>query len=771
MRRFTSAFLFIALAAAPSLAAAAPFSDLTWGALSDPGDDWAATVLRSVLPSMVQGGAEMANQRTVIGLMVGWLSGLVFMIAAVWTIYGALTNLIRTASRGTALHEHWHWMAAVRMPIALAFMFPSPTTGVSFGQVVIFKVAMSSIGAARLVYADSIKALGPDAVPIATPMIPGTRLIVSGLLQNELCRALVVAATNNERMMPIPQPITTGRPGEAGAVTWAYNLAPGNATGAPFCGTVTVRSPAGTSSTTLMGVSMDMTGTQRQILENVVQQHIRPVARQVADNLWRTRQAAALAPMMDAYVSATDSYTRQLTEAATNVTLQLRAAVKADDLRRGTYRSQNQVDRLWAVNWSGAGAYSMEFARLNGATLSVLANTPTVTPPSFESLGTNVHRDLVPLVAAVTQWKETIKTVAQTTDGTDTPGGYADLYSGASPDEDGASILEKVMRSLHLSERVLRLFTDMASPAKSLWQDPFADQVQTGHKLMMVSLAALGLAAILASGTGTAATMAVSALTLNFSGVAGAAVGHMVVSYLGAPIFAGLMSLLIPGMILAYLLPLLPFGLWLAGIAGWLVLVLEAWISVSLWMLAHLTFRDAALHGNGSSGYITLANIFFRPVLMLIGLFLGYVVYAALAWLISRTFMIAAGSGLMNGWIVSNIIGLAVFMCVFTAFHMAASTYAFRMISLVPHHVLSWANMRPANRVDMDSFAQQVAGAGMVGALQGIDASVESISNAARKIGQQQAISGPEGGDGQGQKQGMDGTLSVATDVVPPDKT
>ena len=155
---------------------------------------------------------------------------------------------------------------------------------------------------------------------------------------------------------------------------------------------------------------------------------------------------------------------------------------------------------------------------------------------------------------------------------------------------------------------------------------------------------------------------------------------------------------------------------------------------------------------------------------MLIGLFLGYVVYAALAWLISRTFMIAAGSGLRNGWIVSNIIGLAVFMCVFTAFHMAASTYAFRMISLVPHHVLSWANMRPANRVDMDSFAQQVAGAGMVGALQGIDASVGSISNAARKIGQQQAISGPEGGDGQGQK-GMDGTLSVATDVVPPGKT
>ena len=49
-------------------------------------------------------------------------------------------------------------------------------------------------------------------------------------------------------------------------------------------------------------------------------------------------------------------------------------------------------------------------------------------------------------------------------------------------------------------------------------------------------------------------------------------------------------------------------------------------MSVSLWMLAHLTFRDAALHGNGSSGYVTLANIFFRPVLMLIGLFLGYVV-------------------------------------------------------------------------------------------------------------------------------------------------
>ena len=133
--------------------------------------------------------------------------------------------------------------------------------------------------------------------------------------------------------------------------------------------------------------------------------------------------------------------------------------------------------------------------------------------------------------------------------------------------------------------------------------------------------------------------------------------------------------------------------------------------------------------------------------------------------------MVAAGSNLMNGWIVTNIIGLAVLMCVFAAFHMAASTYAFRMISLVPHHVLSWANMRPANRVDMDFFAQQVAGAGMVGALQGIDASVGSISNAARKIGQQQAIRWPGGRGRSGPKAGMDGTLSVATDVVPPGKT
>ena len=288
--------------------------------------------------------------------------------------------------------------------------------------------------------------------------------------------------------MPLPQPITTGRPGEAGAVTWAYSLAPGNATGAPYCGTVTVRSPAGTASTTLMGVSMDMTGTQRQILENVVQQHIRPVDGRSRIISGSRAKAAALVPMMDAYVSATDSYTRQLTEAATNVTQQLRAAVKADDLRRGTDRSQNQVDRLWAVNWSGAGRTRWDSPGLNGATLSVLAIHPDlVTPPSLREPG-NQHSPRPRSSSSRRHaMEETIKTVVQTTDGTDTPAGYADLYSGASPDEDSLDPREGDAVAAPERARAAAVH-GMASPAKSLWQDPFADQVQTGHKLMMVSL-------------------------------------------------------------------------------------------------------------------------------------------------------------------------------------------------------------------------------------------------------------------------------------------
>lgn len=87
----------------------------------------------------------------------------------------------------------------VRLIFALAMMFPLPS-GFSSGQGAVMRVAMWGIGMGRAVYDNAIKAVGPDAVPISEPMIPGTKAIVAGLMQNELCRALVNAASGNSSL-------------------------------------------------------------------------------------------------------------------------------------------------------------------------------------------------------------------------------------------------------------------------------------------------------------------------------------------------------------------------------------------------------------------------------------------------------------------------------------------------------------------------------------------------------------------------------------------
>ena len=187
-------------------------------------------------------------------------------------------------------------------------------------------------------------------------------------------------------------------------------------------------------------------------------------------------------------------------------------------------------------------------------------------------------------------------------------------------------------------------------------------------------------------------------------------------SFLGTPIFIGLLALMTPGIIIAYVLPMIPYVLWMAGVCGWIILVCEAMVAVPLWMLAHMTVGGDGLHGRAIEGWGLLFNVVFRPTLMIVGLFLGYFVFDCMSWLIRESFGIAAGFVLNNGWIVSNFLGLAVLLNIFVMVHVIAALMSFRLVALLPHHLPRLIGFTAANRVDMEGFYQQAAwgpGAGL----------------------------------------------------------
>lgn len=560
-------------------------------------------------------------------------------------------------------------------------------------------------------------------------------------------------------------------------VTWSYSMSNGNDVGSPVCGTVTLRQPD-PNATNYAGVSVDMAAAQQTALTSVIEGSIRPDAESVAQQLWSTRQAGSLNQLMSTMVGATSSYTTQLTQTATDFMSSLRAGLSTSDAARGGELglAANQ-DKLSALGWTGAGAYYVEIARLNGQTLSLLSAVPVVNTPSYNGLGPSLSSDLAPLVQAVLTFQAKLNTYVQTTDGLDAPGGNSELFSGATPGEDGASTIEQVVRKLRITERVLNGMVTAMSPTTGRgWTDPFAALINLGQWLVLVSISALGMAAVLASTTATAGAVAWNVLTFNFAGAGAAISGHLVMSFLGTPIFYGLMCMLVPGLLIAYVLPMIPFAMWIAGIAGWLILVCEAVIAVPLWMFAHLTFQGDGLHGRGMEGYSLLFNILFRPVLMLFGLFLGYFVFSAMSWLMLQGFGIAAGFALSKGWLVTNLLGVIVLLCMFVLMHITLALVAFRLISVVPHQVVKLIGFQPANRVDIERFGQDVGTVGTLGTMRAIQGGANSAMGSARAIGEERRQlltdgSGGSNGDGgrsRRARSGTDTTLAAASDVSPP---
>ena len=742
---------------------------LPWSAL-DPGDDWAAQILRDLFPlSADTTTSTIGSARTVIGRMLGQLTGYVMALAAAWVGYSVIIQIHRASETGRVLSESTSSWAPVRLGFAIIMMFPLPT-GFSAGQGAVEQVSLWGIGMARNLYQYAIQAVGPDAMPIAQPMIPGTKQIVAGLIQNEICRAMINQAAGNPNLVPVPQPVTGGAAGLGGYVTWSYSLSVGNETGTPVCGTVTLRVP-GQSQASVAGVSTDMAARQRAILTQIVEGDVRPQAESIAASFWDTRQSASLAPLEATYVNATNDYTQQLTNVATDVTSQIRAALQVNAARDGSQGLQQNQDQLAALGWTSAAAYYLEIARMNGQTLSLLSATPEVNPPSYAGLGEALSSDLAPLMHAILSFESKITTYAQTTDGTDVPGGNAELFSGATPDNDGAGALTKIARSLHITERLSNALTQVFSPTADHWVDPFAALIQLGQNMVLSALLIMGSASILASTTGSVAATAANVLTLNFSGALASVTGHMMMSFLATPVFYGCMALLVPGMLIAFVLPMIPYLMWIAGVAGWLILVCEAMVAVPLWMFAHLTFQGDGLHGRGYEGYSLLFNILFRPSLMLFGLFLGYFVFAATSWLIMQGFGIAASFVLSNGWMVSNFLGVVVLLCMFVLLHIVVALMSFRLISIVPHHVVKWVGFQPANRVDMEQFAEKAGMGGMGLSVRKIEDGVRGVMTQANQnsgsLARQRYIGYRPGNQASG-RSGMDTTLRASTEIVPP---
>ena len=146
-------------------------------------------MIRSVFPiTATTGTPAIGTEATVIGVIVGQITSFVMAIA----MFAIFRSSISTASPKSSqiLTNSMTSLGIVKIGAAAVMMFPLGT-GFSAGQGLVVQSAMWGIGMAKAVYLNAIQAIGPDAMVIAQPQIPGTGTIVLGLIQNEMCAAVV----------------------------------------------------------------------------------------------------------------------------------------------------------------------------------------------------------------------------------------------------------------------------------------------------------------------------------------------------------------------------------------------------------------------------------------------------------------------------------------------------------------------------------------------------------------------------------------------------
>ncbi len=147
------------------------------------------------------------------------------------------------------------------------------------------------------------------------------------------------------------------------------------------------------------------------------------------------------------------------------------------------------------------------------------------------------------------------------------------------------------------------------------------------------------------------------------------------------------------GVTLGFIIPLLPFTLFFFNTLAWAVSLFEAVVSMPLWALAHLTTKGEGIHGDmGKQGYFFIFSIFLRPVLMVLGLVAGLLIFYVAIAILNMTYSIAAqGSG---SWGVDkssfNTLSKVILEVIYAIFAYICANTSFKTINFFPEHAMRW---------------------------------------------------------------------------------
>ncbi|WP_042815712.1 DotA/TraY family protein [Xanthomonas citri] len=600
---------------------------------------------------------------TILASLFQVTNGALLVIGAIFTCYMMFLKVSQTAHDGAVFDRAKNTMwGPIRIVWGLASLVPT-ANGWSLSQLLmLWAASVMGVGVANMGVDVAVSAFNDGKAMVLQPVMPSTNELAHKIFEMELCRHGInagLATASSEGGLVDESGYVQTQSTDTGFMLANKSFVCGGANVDPNL-------ESQPSSTRWFSNTIDVAEVRKAHL-------------QALSGMEKSLSTAAIEFVNAVTVRSTDGST---TIPDAEVAIQAAAQQYENTVNSIAATKRGNIEELSGQlsssikegGWWTLGEWYQTFAAANTRLSDAVAGKATTFGPSIAG------------DAAMKSVYQTALTAYQAQQGRATTTHATPL--GTKQQNDGGNIIAKLFSSP--GQALTEAITNINDGGESRGQiNPLIKMKNLGDHL--TGVAEIGLAGYLtAKGLeATSESFSIAGLASRVADASGAlSFVRGALDGAGPIIMMIIIAALLLGLGLSTYLPMVPFVVWFGAAVNWLVVVGEGVIAAPSWAITHLGGEGDGLGHKTAHGYIFLLEMMVRPVLMVLGFFLGGVGVIAGGTLLNEGFDIALANAQFDS--LTGIGSILAYCTIYFSMCLNLVHSCFNLIFLVPDKVINW---------------------------------------------------------------------------------
>lgn len=612
-----------------------------------------------------------ASGDTILASIFQVFNGALLVVGSIWACYIIFRKLTRTAHEGSAFdRQQGSFWGPVRLVWGLVSLVPT-ASGWSLSQLLmLWGASVMGVGVANLGVDSAISAFSSGTSMVVQPVMPSTVSLAHGIFEANLCLWGINAGIYQAQ--------------QSGALVTKAAYVQQNPTNTGFilknasfvCGGADVRGDleAQAVSTDWFSGTIDVSTIRKAHMDalRVMQKSLSATAENFVNAVvLRERGETNTLPDAEQAIQAAS----QAYENAVNTT----AGTKQGSIGE---LAKKMSDNIKEAGWWTLGAWYQTFAQANtklSDAMAAKASTFGISSGGDPAV-TGVYTSAMNAYKTQQDGSTYVSTLGSQSSGD---------YSKGAGGSDAGAVIGSIFSSP--GQRLVNFLTDQNLGAEGMGQvNPLIKMKNLGDYTLGVAETALGGYVAARAIKNIKDGWSVAGVVAKVANVA-TSVGDAFTGVLDglSPFIIGLIvTFFILGATLSTYLPMVPFIIWFGAAVNWLVVVGEAVIAAPLWALTHLGGEGDGMGQKTSHGYIFLLDVMVRPILMVLGFFLGGAALIAGGTLLNQLFGVALANAQYDSF--TGLLSIIFFLMIYCSMCLNLVHSCFNLIMIVPDQVINW---------------------------------------------------------------------------------